>query len=120
MKKQKTKSKNRVSPSPTLRGPLSTASVCSTDRPLFRALGLPLFSDIPTGEDYYVGEVKFENESVVKVWVCPMPALFWKAEINCNGTKKVIRISTGSGALVNFWQSIRLIAEGMLDIDSVG
>ncbi len=119
MKKSNSEKKKEADSSSAPGNSFNKASTCSTDRALFRALALSPFTDIPTGADYFVGEVKFTNETVVKIWVCPMPALFWKFEISSTETNKTTMVSTGSGALENFWQAIRLIAEGMLVVDSV-
>jgi hypothetical protein len=118
MRKQKPEKKKETNSASTPENALNKASTCSTDRPLFRALALSPFTDIPTGADYFVGEVKFTNNVVVKIWVCPMPALFWKVEIFSTETNKTTHVSTGSGALENFWHAIRLIAEGMLVVES--
>ena len=77
------------------------------------------FTDIPTGKEHFVGEVKFKNGSVVKVWVCPAPAQFWKFEVFVAQSFKTTNISTGSGTLENFWNAIKLIAEDMLDIEKI-
>ena len=95
----------------------NTASTYSSDRPLFKTLGLMFFTDIPTGKEYFVGEVKFKNGSVVKIWVCAMPAQFWKFEIFVAQSFKTTNVSTGSGTLSNFWYAIKLIAEDMLDVE---
>lgn len=97
---------------------LNTATTYSSDRPLFKLLGLMPFTDIPANKKYFVGDVKLKNASVVKIWVCPMPALFWKFEIFVAESNKTTNVSTGSGALNNFWNAIKLIAEGMLSIES--
>ena len=77
------------------------------------------FTDIPTGKEYFVGEVKFKNGSVVKVWVCPASAQFWKFEVFVADSNKTTKVSTGSGTLENFWNAIKLIAEDMLDIEKI-
>ena len=117
MKKKSTEKKKEINSAFFAKNALSSASTCSTDKPLFRALGLSPFTNIPTGTDYFVGEVKFENDSVVKIWVCPMPALFWKFEIFVLGSFKTTHVSTGSGALANFWGAVRLIAENMFVVE---
>jgi len=96
---------------------LNTASTYSSDRPLFKTLGLMFFTDIPTGKEYFVGEVEFKNGSIVKIWVCATPAQFWKFEIFVAQSFKTTNVSTGSGTLENFWNSIKLIAEDMLDVE---
>jgi hypothetical protein len=108
----------KVNPDPFPVDALNTASTYSSDRPLFKSLGLMLFTDIPTGKEYFVGEVKFKNDSVVKIWVYPAPAMFWKFEIFVSGSFKTTNVSTGSGALKDFWDAIKLIAEDMLDVEN--
>ena len=97
----------------------NTASTYSSDRQLFKTLGLKFFTNIPTGKEYFVGEVKFKNGSIVKVWVCPAPAQFWKFEIFVPQSFKTTNVSTGSGTLENFWDAIKLIAEDMLDVEKI-
>jgi len=98
---------------------LNTASTYSSDRSLFKLLGLMPFTDIPTNKEYFVGEVKFKNGSVVKIWICPTPAQFWKFEVFVAESNKTTKISTGSGTLENFWYAIKLIAEDMLDVENI-
>jgi hypothetical protein len=93
-----------------------TSSTSASDHALFKKLGLVSFTDIPSNTEYFVGEVSFNNGSKVKIWVHPMPAQFWKIEVFIAQSKKVAVISTGSGALSDFWDTVRLIADGMLDI----
>jgi hypothetical protein len=95
---------------------LSTSSTYSSDQTLFKLLGLEPFTNIPVDKEHFVGEVKCQNESVVKIWVIPMPALFWKVEIYVSESKKTFVITTGSGALIDFWETIKLFADNMLDM----
>ena len=97
---------------------LNTSSTYSSDRPLFKLLGLMPFTNIPIHKEYYVGEVKFKNGSTVKILVCPAPALFWKFEVYVAESNKTTKIATGSGALENFWNAVKLIAENMLDVEN--
>jgi hypothetical protein len=93
-----------------------TASTHSSDTALFKTLGLEVFSEIPSNIERFVGEVNFKNGSKAKIWVRPMPAQFWKIEMFLSEYKRVVVITTGSGALSTFWNTIKLIADGMLDI----
>lgn len=95
---------------------LNTASTCVSDKTLFKLLGLEPFTGIPVNKEYFIGEVKFKNASVVKIWVIPMPAMFWKVEIYVSETKKTLVITTGSGSLIDFWNTIKQFADNMLDI----
>ncbi len=45
-----------------------------------------------------------------------MPAMFWKFEVYIKVSKKTTKISTSSGTLEYFWNSVKLIAEDMLDV----
>lgn len=116
MKNKKSLNNKEADSASLARNALNTASTYSSDRPLFKLLGLMPFTGIPTDKEYFVGEVKFTNGSVVKIWVCPAPALFWRFEVFVAESKKHINISTGSGALNDFWNAIKLIAENMLDV----
>ena len=92
------------------------SGIYSSDVRLFAKLGLKKYSKIPTHEKYFVGEVKLDNCSSVKIWVCPMPALFWTFEIFNAERKETMIISTGSGSLSDFWNTIKLFADNMLEI----
>lgn len=108
---------NKEADSASLTGnALNKATTYSSDRPLFKSLGLMPFTDIPVNKEYFVGEVKFKNGSVVKIWVFPAPALFWRFEVFVAESKKHLNISTGSGALNDFWNAVKLIAEDMFDV----
>lgn len=109
----------KASASPFAVSGLNDASTYSSDLKLFKDLGLEPFKNIAAGAEYFVGEVKFENGSWVKIWVYPMPALFWKFEIYDAESKKSTIATTGSGALINFWPSVKLIAENMFVIDTI-
>jgi len=115
--KNKKSLNNKEADSASLAGNvLNKASTYSSDRPLFKLLELMSFTDIPTNMEYFVGEVKFKNGSVVKIWVFPAPALFWRFEVFVAESKKQLNISTGSGALNDFWNAVKLIAENMFDV----
>jgi len=94
---------------------LNTASTYSSDMPLFKSLGLTLFANIPTKEQYFVGEVNFDNGSIVKIWVYPMPAMFWKFEVFIAERRKIMMVSTGSGKLSKYWKTIILTADDLID-----
>lgn len=87
------------------------------DVALFRDLGLPLFDGIPSHALYGVGTVKV-GDSTVTLWVEPMPAMFWTAEIETPGERRY-KVTTGSGSLSDFWPSIKKIAEGMLVVEEI-
>jgi hypothetical protein len=98
---------------------LNKASTYSSDKPLFNLLGLMPFKDAPINKEFFLGEVKFDNGSIVNIRVCPTPALFWKFEVFVATSHKTTNISTGSGALKDFWDAIKLIAEDMLDVENI-
>lgn len=114
-KKDQVKIMIRNSESETIKG--FTASTSSSDFLLFKIIGLKVFHKIPCNIEYYAGEVELENHSTIKVWVYPAPAMFWKFEVYVAETENTVIVSTGSGTLNDFWNSIKLIAEGMLDIN---
>ena len=95
--------------------PTSTYHV---DRPLFKKLGLDLFT-FNDQDEHYVGKVilvDYDN-SYVELWVRCMPALFWRARVYCAESDKIYNVETGSGSLSTFWDGFKQIAEGMLVIE---
>ena len=62
---------------------------------------------------------KAEDGSYIKAIVKPYPALFWEFEIFCAENKTITKISTGSGGLINYFPTMKLIAEGMIVVDSI-
>ncbi len=98
--------------------PLARAETSMTDRTLFAALGLNLF-DVATGVEHFVGEVIEPHRSRVKIWVCCMPAQFWKFEIYCIDSDRTTTLSTGSGNMKNFWPFVRQVTAGMMVVDSI-
>jgi len=86
------------------------------DMPLFKRLNLKPFI-IETHRRHYVGEVKMENGSQIKIWVEAYPAQFWFFEIFCADNKKTTRITTGSGSLEDYWGFVEAIATGMIVVD---
>ncbi len=62
---------------------------------------------------------KGEDGSYIKAIVKPMPAHFWGFEIFCSENKIITKISTGSGGLMNYFSTMKSIAEGMIVIDSI-
>lgn len=84
------------------------------DKPLFRKLGLiPFRFDIRETRDLEVGTVHPENGGTIKIMVHGMPAQFWEFDI-LTSEGKHFTVSTGSGCLRDFWDAVRLIADGML------
>ncbi len=54
--------------------------------------------------------------SRVDIWVTGAPAQFWTFKVYCAETKKTYRVTTGSGGLTDYWDSIQKIANDMLVI----
>jgi hypothetical protein len=113
--KKKNSVNNKQADASGIPNALCTASTYSSDMALFKSLGLTPFSNIPNGKEHFVGEFKFDDGSVVKISVNPMPAQFWKFEVYIAERKRTMIISTGSGALCNFWCVVRLLATDMID-----
>jgi hypothetical protein len=87
-----------------------------TDLPLFSELRLPPFK-ARRGEKTLVGKVGLAGASYVKVWVVAMPALFWHFEVYCAENDRVHKVSTGSGSLSEYWNAVRIMAEGLLVVE---
>ena len=90
----------------------------SSDIKLFEKLGLKPFSKITPHKEYYVGEVKLDYGSTVKISVYPMPAMFWTFDIYIAETRKTVIVHTGSGTLSKYWETINLIADNLIDFKS--
>jgi hypothetical protein len=89
-----------------------------TDLLLFKELGLTPFR-AKLGERTLVGKVQLGSGSYVKIWVSAAPAQFWYFEVYCAESEKVYKVSTGSGSLTSYWESVRKIAEGLFIIDEI-
>ena len=98
-----------------------TAETYSWDLKLFHKLGLKTFHiDITKNKkDYYIGKVKFENGSYVKIWVYCCPAQFWHFEVYDNDGKRFYKVRTGSGSLSDYWPSVDLIARNMFVVEKI-
>ena len=92
------------------------AETYQVDLPLFEKLGLKKFS-INYREKHFVGTVNLDDRSV-SIYVSCFPAHFWEFEIESvdNGCFKV---STGTGSLTQYWQSIELIMDGCLVVEKL-
>ena len=95
---------------------LTEARTYREDIPLFQRLGLKLFK-FDDKEEHYLGEYKLPNyeDAKVKISVECWPAQFWRFEIISSEGEKY-KLSTGSGTLSRYWESILLFAEGMIVI----
>lgn len=91
----------------------------SQDLNLFHKLGFDIFN-INDPEEHLVGVYKFPTDepSKVKVFVTCMPAQFWRFEI-LNHAGEQIHLSTGSGSLTDYWDTVEKFATGHIFIDKV-
>lgn len=98
---------------------LGTAKTYSWDLELFQKLGLTPFS-IDNQDELFVGEYKLPHYDTakIKIWVTCMPAQFWRFEIETDEDKK-FEVSTGSGAMSDYWSSVLKVAEGMLVVNAL-
>lgn len=88
------------------------------DKPLFKELGLKEFSFDKNQTVYvFIGETLYEGVKV-RIFVSTMPAQFWKFDFISCGKKYVIE--TGSGSLTTYWNFIKQILDGMLEIKIYG
>ena len=89
------------------------------DLPLFKELGLAPFN-INTHEKKCIGEYKLPNydKAKVKISVTCTPAQFWEFEVETDENYKFI-ISTGSGALSDYWTSVLKVAEGCFVVKEI-
>jgi len=96
----------------------SDAETYSSDFKLFEELGMKRFKTAYK-DPLYVGTVVTEDYKV-KLTVECWPAQFWTFEIyNKDADLMTYKGNTGSGALSDFWPTIKLLAEGMIDIKIV-
>lgn len=94
-----------------------TYSIYPTDYDLFTKLGLNKFKEIPNWTSIRVGETTL-FDSNIEIWVEGAPAQFWTINIQFeDGRKK--RVSTGSGALSDYWKSIEDLCSGCLVIGDI-
>lgn len=60
-----------------------------------------------------------EDGSYIKAKVMPMPAQFWEFEVCCAESGTTHNISTGSGGLEDYFPTMKLIAQGMIVINTM-
>lgn len=84
------------------------------DEALYEKLGFKKF-ETDNSEEIFLGEYKLEDydRAKVKCWVTCMPPKFYRFEIFTE-EYETYTVSTGSGNLIDYWNSIDLIATGML------
>lgn len=97
---------------------LDTYSTYSSDKELFEKLGLKEYKQIKNWDTIEVGVVETDCYKI-KISVQGCPAQFFTAEITPKGKAKTIKIETDSGCLSKYWDSIKLIAEGMLTVTTI-
>ena len=93
----------------------NTYSTYNTDLKLFKQLGFKPFKNEINWELLEVGKVK-TDQYTINLSVMGCPAQFWTAKINKKEENETLEVTTGSGALKDFWSSIELIAQGMIGI----
>lgn len=93
------------------------ASTYTEDYKIFKELGLEPFKDLDTHKRHFVGDFKRPDE-LVKIYVEPYPAQFWVFEIYNKDGKKIQEISTGSGSLRDYWQTVEQMLNGMISIEN--
>lgn len=107
--------------------PLFEPRFYSLDHELLRELGFDPNRELEshelnvlgTYEHHYDG--KAEVAYRVVIGVTPLPAMFWQFDVEPVTTDgKAVRVTTGSGALSDYWPSVKLLAEGMLNVRPLG
>lgn len=87
------------------------------DYELFERLNLNKFKDVEHWKQIKIGKCEVSN-CEVEIHVEGAPAQFWTIYITFSmGEKK--KISTGSGALSDYWKSIEDICSGRLTIENL-
>ena len=90
----------------------NTAQTYTQDLQLFKELGLKPFK-VNCREKKYVGDYVLPDYDIgkIKIFVECYPAQFWSFEVEtCEGEK--LEISTGSGTLSEYWESVIHVATG--------
>lgn len=94
---------------------LNRAKTYERDYALFKSVGFDLF-DIEVNAQHFVGTYKTDSGGKIDVWVMGFPALSWKAKIVGGDTLETTILSTGSGALSDYWPTFLLFAEEMIGV----
>lgn len=85
----------------------------------YKEHNIPLW-ECKTHEIKNIGIIyRSEDGSYIEAEVHPMPAQFWKFRVCSIESKKTYNISTGSGGLLNYFKTMKNIAEGMIVIESI-
>jgi hypothetical protein len=86
----------------------------------YKKNNIPFWELKPNEKTKDLGRIyKAEDGSYIKAIVKSYPALFWEFEIFCAENKTITKTSTGSGGLMNYFETMKLIAEGMIVVDSI-
>lgn len=64
----------------------------------------------------YLGRANYTG-GYIDLSVVLMPSHFWTAKIYCAETKKIYKVSTGSGTLKQYWNTFEEIMNGMIVIE---
>lgn len=88
----------------------------SSDRELFRELGLDHNISLENHKKHFLGRVDL-GQSWVKIYARPAGCLFWSFEIYRSTDNKTIKMNTGSGALIDYWATVSMTAEDMIEFE---
>ena len=96
----------------------------AVDLPLFEELRLEPFYILETGR-HEVGVVQFEDGSNVEIWVNVVThergvLIFWDFGVYCAEGDAHYRVTSGGGDLMDFWDVVYQLANGMLDVEKEG
>ena len=92
------------------------AETYQVDLPLFEKLGLKKFS-INDREKHFVGTVNLDDRSV-SIYVECYPAQFWEFRVKSVDAGE-FKVSTGSGSLTDYWDSVEHIMDGCLVVEKL-
>ena len=100
-------------------GRLDESKTYSCDIPLFHKLGLTPF-ETNDNEKILLGEcvLPFDDGASIEVSVRCMPAQFWEFNVKTVDGRQY-KITTGSGTLSDFWDTVSKVAEGMIVIEQI-
>lgn len=91
---------------------LGMTETYTEDEKLFNQLKLQPFCFHDQNE-HLVGRI-LSKDGDAEIYVTGMPAQFWRFIIHSNETGEITELSTGSGALVDYWPFVEKIMQGMI------
>lgn len=111
---------------------LTGSNWVNNDIQFLKELGIDA-PDCELGEETFIGEVlPFATRRIpsllprIRIYATLLPAAFYRFEITRQYSDSVddhivrgietIEITTGSGSFANYWPSVLLVADGMLDV----